>query len=67
MEEKDQPKEYSRENSTTTNEFTLEKGKVSLKIFIDIDDDILLNIFIKPVKRFTEKSFFVFQATSIIK
>ena len=61
MEVEDQSKIYSREKSTTTNEFTLEKGKDFLKIFIDIDNDILLNLFIKPVKRFTEMSFFVFQ------
>ena len=61
MEVEDQSKIYSRENPTTTNEFTLEKGKDFLKIFIDIDNDILLNLFIKPVKRFTEMSFFVLQ------
>ena len=60
MEVEDQSKIYSREKSTTTNEFTLEKGKDFLKIFIDIDNDILLNLFIKPVKRFTEMSFLVF-------
>ena len=60
MEVEDQSKIYFRENSTTTNEFTLEKGKDFLKIFIDIDNDILLNLFIKPVKRFTEMSFLVF-------